>query len=370
MSIKNTKIWKLFSSIKLAIWLLTIIAVLSLVGTLIPQNEEPAFYIDRYGHSGSQLLLRTGLTDMYASWWFVMFLILFSLNLAVCIVNRFSLKKNRSWGTLISHISVLVILSGALIGMLWGEKGSIRIGKGEEVSSFKTQNKQINLGFSIRLNEFIYTENINSKEKLLVYPLQKNSVCSMQEAPSAADKNEKLIAQIPVKIGTESDIVDTGYKIKILRYLPDFVMDTATKLAVSRSSKPNNPALEVELKDKDGKVKTFWVFARFPDMHQQIDVNFKFVYNWAMRTPKDFISKVTILKDSKEITSHDIRVNEPFGFGGYTFFQSAYDSEGLSWSGLQVVRDPGVPVIYSGFVLLILGLVMIFYVNPLVKSRE
>jgi len=369
MPIKQAKIWKFFSSIRLAVWLLSTIAVLSLIGTLIPQNEEVGFYIDRYGQLGYRALLQIGLNDVYASWWFILLLILFSLNLAVCLLNRLSFKM-RSLGTMLSHFSILVILLGALIGMFYGQKGLIKISKGEEVSYFMARNeKRVDLGFSIKLDQFIYNEHIDPKEKLFVCsPQQQEAVCMMQGS-NGKERLKGAIAEISTEIGTESRISDTGYKIRILRYLPDFVMDTATKVAVSRSAAPNNPAIEVELKDKAGAVKKFWVFARFPDVHQELGADFKFIYNWVGRRPKDFISKVTILKGGKALMSKDIRVNEPLHFGGYTFFQSSYDVDNLNWSGLQVVNDPGVAVVYSGFILLILGLTMIFYVNPLTQRR-
>jgi len=368
MTIKQTGIWKFFSSVKLAIWLLSIIAVLSLIGTFIPQNQEAALYIERYGQLGYRALLSLGLTDIYSAWYFILSLILFSLNLSVCLLNRLSFKM-RSLGTMLSHFSILVILLGAMIGMLFGQKGFIEISKGEEVDSFLSRNgQQVNLGFRLKLNDFIYTEYIDPKEKLFVCSSLKEAVCMMQ-GPHGQEKAKGIIAEISPEIGVEAEtaIADTGYKIKVLRYLPDFVMDTSMKVAVSRSAQPNNPAIEVELKDKEGKAKTFWVFARFPDIHQEIDKDFKFIYHWVGRRPKDFISKVTILKDGQEIMRRDIRVNEPLRFSGYTFFQSSYDNEGLNWSGLQVVKDPGVPVIYAGFILLISGLVMIFYLNPLIK---
>ncbi len=360
MSIKKTRIWKFFSSVKLAIWLLAIIAVLSLLGTLIPQNQESAFYIDKYGHSGYGALLETGLIDVYSSFWFILLLALFSINLTVCLLNRLSLKL-RMLGSILSHVSILIILMGALIGMFFGQKGLIKISEAEEVSSFTAQDKrQIDMGFSIRLDKFIYNEQIDPKEKLLVSSVQ----------------NDAIIAEIPTEIGVESDIRETGYKIKVLRYLNDFAMDITTKVAASRSAVPNNPAIEVRLQKRRGglnlpyafeDVATFWVFARFPDMHQKMDPNFKFTYHWIGRRPKDFISKVTVSKGGKEMISADIRVNEPLRFDGYTFFQSTYDTEALSWSGLQVVKDPGVPVVYAGFILLIVGLVTIFYVNPLIQ---
>lgn len=334
MSIRKTRIWKFFSSIRLAIWLLALIGGLSLIGTFIPQNQAHL---------------------VYASAPFIILIILFSLNLTVCLLNRFSLNR-RMLGSTLTHASILIILLGALIGALFGQKGLIKIGEGEEVCCFSSKDKhKIELGFSVRLDKFIYTEHIDPKERLLVYP-------------SEAGK-EELIAEVPTETGIESDIADTGYKIKVLRYLNDFAMDTATKAAVNRSAKPNNPAVEVRLRDKAGKENTFWIFTRFPDMHQKMGPKFKFIYNWVGRRPKDFISKVTILKGNKEIMSKDIRVNEPLRFGGYTLFQSTYDTEGLAWSGLEVVRDPGVWVVYLGFILLIPGLVIIFYVNPLIQRR-
>lgn len=331
MSIKKTGIWKFFSSIKLAIWLLAIIAFFSLAGTFIPQS------------------------DIYSSWWFILCLILLSLNLAVCLLNRLPFKKH-SIGTVITHLSILIIFFGAFIGIAYGEKGLVKIAKTEEIDSFMSKGGKVGLGFSVRLDDFIYTEYIDPKERLLVYTLD-------------SGEGQRLIAEINTETGVESDIAGTGYRIKVLRYLSDFAMDTITKVAQTRSGTPNNPAIQVRLKSKAGQISTFWVFARFPDMHQKMDPNFKFVYRWVGRRPKDFISKVTILKENKELVKRDIRVNEPLSFGGYKFFQSSYDTEALAWSGLQIVRDPGVPVVYAGFILLIAGFTVIFYINPVIQRR-
>jgi len=366
MAIKHSAIWRFISSVKLAIWLIMIIAVFSLIGTFIPQNQEPQFYIVKFGEYGYQALAKTGLADIYGSWWFILSLVLLAFNLTFCLLNRVSLKK-RSLDSFLTHLGVLVILSGALMGMFYSQKGYLKINESERINSFTARNKQVDLGFSVRLDDFIYNENISPQEKLSVYALANESVCRINDTGEKS-KNKPPLAEIPMNIGSEVNIADTGYKVKILRYLPDFVMDTSTKQASNRSAKPNNPALELKLNDKDGFVKTIWVFARYPDLHRGEDEKFKFVYTWAARRPKDFISKITVIKDGKEILNHDIRVNYPLRFGGYTFFQTNYDPENLSWSGLQVVKDPGVPVIYTGFTMLILGLIMIFYVTPLTRN--
>lgn len=366
MHIKKTGFWKLFSSIKLAVWLIALITILSLLGTVIPQNQEPGYYIDRCGHWGYRALTETGLTDVYSSFWFMFLLVLFSLNLAVCLVNRISLNI-RMLGSALVHASILVILVGALIGMISGQKGYIRLGDGEETASFDTQDRRhIDLGFTLKLDKFIYEEHLDPKEKLLIYS---PSADVPPGGDGAASTAQGLIASVSTETGAESGIGDTGYRVKILRYLNDFAIDISNKVAVNRSARPNNPAIEVQLTDKDGKSGAFWVFSRFPDMHQKADPKFKFVYRWFGRQPKDFISRMAVLQSGKEVLKKNVRVNEPLRYGGYTFFQSGYDVEGLSWSELQAVKDPGVSVVYAGFILLILGLMIIFYVNPLIQRR-
>ncbi|MBF0217378.1 MAG: cytochrome c biogenesis protein ResB [Candidatus Omnitrophica bacterium] len=370
MNIKNTGVWRFFSSIKLAIWLLGVISFCSLIGTLIPQGETSEFYISKVGQVGYDLIMRAGFDRLYYSWWFILFLFALALNLAVCLVNKLPLRAVKL-GSFISHLSILVILLGAAIGLVFGEKEYVAIDKGKAINSFVYKGRSVDLGFSLRLDDFVYTEHIDPKEKLLVCEsdsgAETHGGMGAHAGMAMPGNGPKVIAEVPTDVGVETAVADTGYRVKILRYLPDFAMDTATKTATSRSFEPNNPAVEVQFTDKAGKVSRFWVFARFPDMHQKTDQNFRFLYRWVGRMPKDYISRVTVLKGTTEVVKKDIRVNEPLSYGGYKFFQSSYDTEALNWTGLQVVRDPGVPVVYAGFLLLIAGVIIIFYVNPVVK---
>ena len=318
MPVKQISIMKFFSSMKLAICLLALIALVSLAGTFMPKN------------------------NIYSAWWFIALLGLLALNLVFCLIKRFSVK-GKPLGTTISHISILVILAGALAGMVWGQKADIRISEGQ-VMDFKD--------FSLRLDDFIYEEDISPQEKLLVY-----------------SKYGKLLVEASAETGKQSDIAGTGYKLEVLRYVPDFVMDMNTKVVTSRSMEPKNPAIQIKLQGKDSSPHVSWVFAAFPDMHRDAQNIFTFKYQWRQRRPKDFISKVTVIKNGKEIMRKDIRVNSPLKYAGYAFFQLNYDTENLSWTGLQAVKDPGVPVVYSGFILLITGLVMRFYITPLIQRE-
>ena len=83
------KVWKFFSSVKLAVMLLIILAIVSVIGTVIQQNESPEKYLREYSQTTVQLFEMLGFFDMYHTWWFVLLLFLLTANLTVCTLERF-----------------------------------------------------------------------------------------------------------------------------------------------------------------------------------------------------------------------------------------------------------------------------------------
>jgi cytochrome c biogenesis protein len=87
-------VWKFFTSIKLTVVVLLTLAVTSIVGTLIPQNEDPAAYVQAYGEFAFRLFSTLGLFDMYHSWWFQSLIVLLTVNIVVCSIDRLSATRN------------------------------------------------------------------------------------------------------------------------------------------------------------------------------------------------------------------------------------------------------------------------------------
>ena len=81
-------LWRFFASVKLALITLFVLASTSIIGTLIPQKNAPAFYIKEFGPELGQLFQILDIPDMYNSWWFVAILGLFSMNLIICTLDR------------------------------------------------------------------------------------------------------------------------------------------------------------------------------------------------------------------------------------------------------------------------------------------
>lgn len=67
------RIWNFFSSVKIAIFLIVITLLVSIVGTILPQERyvpaanKEVWYQDQYGIWG-EIYYKLGLGNMYASW--------------------------------------------------------------------------------------------------------------------------------------------------------------------------------------------------------------------------------------------------------------------------------------------------------------
>jgi cytochrome c biogenesis protein ResB len=81
-------------------------------------------------------------------------------------------------------------------------------------------------------------------------------------------------------------------------------------------------------------------------------------------------STLQILDGERTVKEAVIEVNRPLSHDGYTFFQSSCDRERAQWSGIQVVRDPGVSLVYAGYALLVLGLILVLFIQPPPGRRE
>jgi cytochrome c biogenesis protein ResB len=85
---------------------------------------------------------------------------------------------------------------------------------------------------------------------------------------------------------------------------------------------------------------------------------------------RNFKSTLLLAATGRPAETQTVAVNRPLKFNGYTLYQTGYNPEDLSWTALEVVRDPGVPLVYGGFALLIGGLFVVFYLNPWLTARE
>jgi cytochrome c biogenesis protein len=83
------RIFRFFATFKLMFALVIFAGLFSAVGTFVPQGPDNApQVIKQYGQAAYDRLHAIGVTDTYHSWWFLLVLLLFTLNLLACTIVR------------------------------------------------------------------------------------------------------------------------------------------------------------------------------------------------------------------------------------------------------------------------------------------
>jgi cytochrome c biogenesis protein len=353
---KKTGKGAFLSSLKLTIPLLIVLAALSVLGTLITQNASEHEYLRRYSETTYTILKGLGLLDMYHSWWFVGVLILLVINLIACSWKRLpgvwqQVRKAKSGyarlGTYLTHLSVLLILVGGLIGAVWGFKGYVEIIEGEVVEGIFLNNPQQAmrpLGFQVRCDafrvdfypdgsprEYVSTLTFLEGERVVLdhVPLRVNHPISYRglnfyqasyginlfPIVKVRKKGGKGVSHtMQLKQGEVQPIPGTQAQLGFMHY---------------REEVHNlGQAILLVLFTPDAEPEGFWLFTRDSGTEGLQESDFTFIFN---------------------------------------------DLEKMYYTGIQVTHAPGVSVVWVGCSLLVIGMVVTFTLRRAPKrtsSRE
>ena len=131
-------LYRFFKSVRLAIVLILLITGLSLLSTLVPQGREEAFYRATYSPGLVALITTLDFNRYFSSVLFIIPVVLFSLNLGVCAVDRLvrqsRTRGKKKFGPDIVHIALLVLIAGGLLTALGRQAKDFSMGQGEEVA--------------------------------------------------------------------------------------------------------------------------------------------------------------------------------------------------------------------------------------------
>ena len=399
------------SSLKLTIILLIIIAVASIVGTIIPQQYEGGETFRHLSPGLVQVFDSLQLFDMYHSIWFIILMGLLSLNLIVCSLNRlpaswklFSaipspdrrkpfedlppenvllIEKNRNevinsvenllrrkykkirrkdtdsttfiygekgaysnFGVYIIHLSILIVITGAIIGSLLGFGAFVNIPEGESTNTVHLgrQKGVKKLDFTVRCDKFTisFYENGMPKEyrsnlsflkdnnvilqgPLLVnHPITVNGIRFYQASYGTTPGGQ---AHITVRRENEKETT-VKVKQKDSFYLKE-KNATVNIVKIEKNFMSMGPAVLMHIQNPEGTVR-IWVFKRIEQMRDKIP---------------DLTKKVPTFN--------------PGRYKPYYFKLNRIESN--YYTGLQLSQDPGVVIVAIGSFFVILGLFVTFF---------
>lgn len=348
------RLWRKLRSLRFALVLMVLIALACVVGTLVKQEPyEPNEAIAQYGKPFGLLVGLLGLHQLYHTWWFLALLLLFALSAVACALRRLRLRL-RTLGSAVVHFSIVFIVAGAIVRALVGVEGLVEIAEGEAADSFPAQHGPVALGFRLRLDDFEIERYEGHTDVLLVL-----------------SDNGRQPKSIPVHVGKVVPLGPDGTTVEILRTVAHFVYSIEDKKVISASDQPVNPAVRVRVRGPAGE-STRWLFARFPDSPHGNGAKGgpQLRYVWQQAPVKTYASHVSVLDEQGgELRRATILVNQPLKVGRFTFYQSGYDKRTERSTVLEVVYDPGVSLVFVGFVLMPLGIAYVFYIQPLWRRK-
>jgi cytochrome c biogenesis protein len=413
---KSNALWNLFISVKLTLGLLIVLAVTSIFGTVIPQQEGAMELAERLSPGLVSLLSSVQLFDMYHSLWFRLIIGVLALNLIICSLDRFpsawkrfqaapnldrskpfeDLPLNRSFsasgklddlislaagvlkarfkrfqqketdngvvlyaekgrfsymGVFLVHLSVLIILIGSIVGSLFGFEAYVNIPEGGSVSKVHLRRSHAAkaLPFEVRCDRFSveFYENGAPKEyrsdlsflvdgktalqgPLLVnHPITYEGITFYQSSyrPVAGDRvrirlSEEAGSSKPLSIeiarGNALELPGKEGAFKLVEVAEDF--------------RGLGPAVLISVHPNGGEKKEFWVFQHFEMIRK--------------RFPPAMLRSPAL---------------DPSAFKPYTFALEKVEMKYAT--GLQVSRDPGVPLVWAGFFLIMIGLFVTFFMS-------
>lgn len=319
-------VFKLLSSMQTGLFLLLILGAASSIGSLIPQGEEQAFYQAHYGELMGSFILLLSLNKLYSSWWFMLLGTTFAANILVCSINRIqNLKGTRSVGSLLLHLSILVIFVGSLVSALVGKSEYIELSTGESINledkgfaEYRLEVKDFQIEFydTFEPKQYISTLALTghgseiSSEIRVNHPLKAEGLTIYQQS-----YGWKVNGHINVSGREKSFVLTNGDELTlqddmVLKtiFVPDF--DPASGNLQSKTPLPNNPHLACALIQKD----------------QMLGVE--------------------VIPQGKTVEIEGY----PITFTSYNYY-----------TGLEVKQDPGVEIVYIGFILMLIGFLLRYF---------
>ncbi|MCP4682891.1 MAG: cytochrome c biogenesis protein ResB, partial [Desulfobacterales bacterium] len=412
---KANVIWRFFSSVRLIIALLIIIAIVSILGTVIPQQDGAVEFARGLSPELFRLFSTLDLFDMYHAFWFRFLIGCLVLNILICSIDRFpgTWKLSRAmpgperskpfdnlppqqtfkvsedvkgasalvnqvlkrrfrriiekeadsqhfyygekgrysrFGVYLVHLSVVMILIGALVGSFLGFAGYVNIMEGEQIDSIKLKKGVIpfKLGFEVRCDSFTvdFYENgapkeyksqlsflvngeLLEKRSLLVnHPAQFRGV-TFYQASYGSVPGKKIRLKISQDKGEQNSILDVeaGSPAQLPGNEGEFSIIDAREAFMNSGS-----AALISIRPENGEEKQFWIFQEFEKIRKRLP-------GPMLKSPKF----------------------DPSAFKPYTFFLDGVESS--YYTGLQVNKDPGVPIVWGGFFLIIAGFLVTFFMS-------
>ena len=345
---KKNKYIRWFSHYEAAFTSLATLLILVVIMGITKQRAASNVIIDDLSHFNWSL----GFDRMTVSWIFELEFIYFLSILGMVTIRRLLSFKKRDITFILNHLGLFIALFAGIFGS--SDLQKIRMQTKLLTPEWRGVNESGNLialPIAIELKNFTIDE---YPPKLFIISNHSGKIFPKENPQSL------LIEKTP----TSGKLLD--WNIHVTQYLPNAAsvfMKDSTKFVPFRSIGSTSAVYVVATKNNE--LKEGWVSCgnyMFP--HHILELDSLFSVVMPEREPKQFASTVNIyVKDGKTVTT-TIEVNKPYSIEGWKIYQLSYDENMGRWSTISVfelVKDPWLPYVYLGIILMLIGALGLFF---------
>lgn len=348
--------YKWFSNIQLIRWLtkvpasissIALVTLLVMVMGIIPQVP-----------SENNIIQNFGLNRMTSNWAFLLVIFQFLTCLGLITIKRILQFSWSNFGFVLNHFGLFLALIAGILGSGDLQRLTVDVYEGKP-SWIATDNKnnEVELPFAFYLKDFMIEE-YNPKLALV----------------------DNKLGSIAHNNGKNLYLVEKGetytfqkYEVTITDYLASSGKIGEGYYFVNEIGSP--PSASVTVKDLEtDSISKGWISSgsfRYPYESLKISDDYSIVMT--IPEAKKFSSDIDILTREGERISTVLEVNKSFKFEGWNIYQLSYDDRKGKWSELSVielVRDPWLPVIYTGIFMMIAGAMYMFWVGNRITKKD
>ncbi|NTV61814.1 MAG: cytochrome c biogenesis protein ResB [Chlorobiaceae bacterium] len=339
LTFRNSPLVKWLGSIPLGLSLILAIALLSLIGGVVPQNTGAAASIG----------VRLGINTIFSGWPFALTVIFFLVNLGIGLSWKLVPFKTQNLQFILFHAGFWIALSCGVFGSTDLQRLVVPIDEGKSSTIGFTMESETpqQLPFSIFLHEFTLEE--YSPNLLLFDPAT--------EAQTNFDVHKGMTSS-----WKQSEVL-------IVDYLPS-ALPTEDGTLKPVSSK-GLPFVNVRVSSA-GRSEERWIGVTLPSQKPEpVKIGNLLVLLWP-GNPKAFRSAVTVEGNNGKTIMANLEVNKPVSFMGWKLYQMGYDEKAgrfSSMSLIEVINDPWLPAVYLGFFMIMAANVLFFW-NGIKRSNK
>jgi cytochrome c biogenesis protein ResB len=216
------------------------------------------------------------------------------------------------------------------------------------------------------------------------------NIVEIQLSKNIPDKNEdKILGNFRIDVGEKFDVPDSQLKIEVVFLVPDFVIDSSGRVG-SRSKEMNNPAVFLRLYEGDMLRSGSWHFLKHPDFHgltesllftagleHRADLDDKRIpegireqfENSEIPLSPDSAVQVRekgdnwLIDDKSNKKIYSVKVDgDRLGIYGKPKYSLKFLSM-VYYTGLQISSTPALSVVWIGFLLMVVGMFLSFYLH-------